>query len=137
MKIFTIDESTKNPLELTQVKGHLWKAPQEVEALAKNGKLWHLIGWHDSKQFGFYHKRKAVTINLREVEIVSINYMTRAKGKGWVALEVKYHDNVGVYPILESKTYKKEALEWCMEKIEVLQEAIGLEIEVNNYGHDC
>ncbi|UIP26787.1 hypothetical protein [Photobacterium sp. TLY01] len=137
MKIITIDESTKNPLELMQVKGYLWKAPEEIEATAKEGKFWHLIGWHDSNRFGFFHKKKAVTIELCKVEKVAINYMTRAKGMGWIALEVEYKNKGGSLSILESNTFKQEALDWFKEKTEVLQEAIGLEIEVNNYGLDC
>ena len=137
MKIITIDESTKNPLELMQVKGYLWEAPEEIETVAKDCKLWHLIGWHDSNRFGFYHKKKAATIELSNVKKVAVNYMTRAKGMGWVALEVEYKDKGGVLSILESKFYKQEALDWFIEKIQALQEAIGLEIEVNNYGPDC
>ncbi|WP_299976194.1 hypothetical protein [uncultured Pseudoteredinibacter sp.] len=137
MKIITIDEKTKSPLELMQAQGYLWKAPEEIEAAAKGVKLWHLIGWHDSSRFGFYKKKKAVTIELCKVEKLSINYMTRAKGMGWVALEVEYKGKGGVLPILESKIYKNEALDWFKEKIDLLQEATGLEIEVNNYGPDC
>lgn len=137
MKIITVDKSTKNPLELMQAKGDLLSAPEEVENTAKEGKLWYLIGWRDPHQFGFYHKKKAVAIDRSKVEKIAVSYMTRAKGQGWVALEVKYKEQGGLVPILESKVFKQEALDWFNDKMDVLQEVIGLEIEMHNYGPDC
>ena len=120
MKIITIDCPTNTALTLLQPKDFVCNTPEEVVAATKAGKPSDLIGWHDEGSFGFYHKKKAVTIELSKLENAAVTYMTRAKGTGWIALEIEHKDKRGILPILESKAYKQEALGWFKDKSEVL-----------------
>lgn len=138
MKIEIIETSVSLPLELMQAEGYSHEAPQEVIAEAEKGKLWYLLVWRDDAHdsFGFYHIGKAVTITSSIVKDVSVNYMSRAKGTGWVALEASYKNQAGLYPILESKTFRQDAIDWFKAKISNIERVLGLQIKVNDYGPD-
>jgi len=138
MEIQIIDTTASLPVELTHFDIISSVAPVVIVDAAKQQKIWHLIAWADnqSNSFGFYHKRKAVTFEKSEIKSVGISFMTRAKGQGWVALEVVLKNKEGIHPVFESKVFDEKAVPWLLKHKLIFEKLFGHQIEVNDYGGD-
>lgn len=101
-------------------------------------RLWHLIAWSDgdSGTVGLWHKGRSIVFQRIELDGLSIEFMRRAKGLGWVALEARVRGQWPPVPLLQTKSFNPAALAWLMQHQRQISQVFGHDIPVHDRGPD-
>lgn len=112
--------------------------PPGVAELSANAKPWHLIGWKDfgSQSIGIARKHQAISIDVKKTEGLSICFMRRAKGPGFVSFEAKFQENRGSVVFFEVAHFDEDALSWLRNNADKLESLFGMPLAINDFGSD-
>lgn len=138
MRIEKLEDSVSFPLELGPQTSGLTLVPDEVLARAHEGKLWHLLSWRDdcNDRSGLYYKKKAIVIDLKKINGMTVWIMRPAKGAGWVGLDASLAENEKNVVLLESPRFNDEAVIWLFRNKDLIENLFGTKIEVKDLGSD-
>jgi hypothetical protein len=137
MRLEILDESVSWPFSLVPRSGS-HRVPPSVVEFGATVKPWHLIGWNDglSSTIGFTRKHQAVIVEGRQIVGLSICFMRRAKGPGFVSLEAKLQGESGQLVLLEVRHFDEVALNWLRGKAQQLESLFDAPITYDDFGAD-
>jgi hypothetical protein len=136
MNIETLDTSVLLPVELKE--SAQLPVPTDVLAHAAQGRLWHLLAWHDPNAgtCGFYRKNVAVVLPRDRIHSAIVHIMKPAKGSGSVSLDVWLEGVRRCVSVFEAAAYNADSVDWLLRHKKRLEEVLGHAIQVRDLGSD-
>lgn len=138
LRIETLHETGGLPLEIGLSAAKDSPLPLGVTERARSSRLWHLIAWSDdeSRTLGFWHKGRSIALALNETDGLSVEFMRRAKGPGWVALEARVRGKQAQVSLLQATSFNPDALAWLLLHQPKLSQVFGFDIAMHDRGSD-
>ncbi|MBA5605561.1 hypothetical protein H3H36_09330 [Duganella sp. FT3S] len=138
IQLEVLEESVSWPFTIPPGRSNHDGVPSNVTKLSVNAKPWHLIGWKDSSSnsIGIARNHQAISINTENLDGLSICFMRKAKGAGFVSFEATILGNRNKVVFFEVDHFNEDALLWLQSKANKLETLFGVQIAVNDYGFD-
>jgi hypothetical protein len=136
--IEVLDQSVGFPLALPLTPSHHAGAPAAVLDKTRDLKRWSLVAWNDdvSATVGLARNLSLLVLQRGEIECLSITFVRPARGAGWVSLSAKLKSRQVPVTLLESKTFREDALAWLLDRKSRMEALFGLEISICDGGTD-
>jgi hypothetical protein len=137
-QIEILDDSVSWPLAIPIGRSNYDGVPSAVATFSADIEPWQLIGWRDpiSNTIGVARKHQAITLSINSVDAISISFMQRAKGPGFVSLEAKIQGSHRPVILFEVVHFDEDALRWLRDRMQQLEILFGIPISVNDRGSD-
>ena len=138
IQVEVLDESVSWPFTIPPGRSNHDGTPPRVDELSVNAKVWHLIGWRDgsSNSIGIARNNQAISINVEHIEALSVCFMRKAKGPGFVSFEVKMSENRGTAVLFATDHFNEDALCWLQSNTDKLAALFGMPIAIDDCGLD-
>ena len=138
MKIEIIESSISCPMIVKENFVSAEEIPEKVKETISENKLWTLIAWKDldSGIIGMSYKGLINTYKIEQIKSISLSYMRKAKGLGFVELTAFLTDNIQTR-LLETEQYSEDAVRWFRKVKKDFEDTWSLKIQINDYGSDC
>jgi hypothetical protein len=138
IQVEVLDESVSWPFTIPPGRSNHDGAPPRVAELCVNAKYWHLIGWKDcsSNSIGIARKNQVISIDVENIEALSVCFMRRAKGPGFVSFEVRMLENRRSVVLFAADHFNEDALLWLQSNANRLAALFGMPITINDCGSD-
>jgi hypothetical protein len=133
-----LDTSVGFPLELPGIPTANLGVPSCVAENFPDAKLWHLVAWNDdvSATVGLVRGKSTVVFERSEITGLSIISVQRAKGPGWVQLSASLKSQRASIPILQSNSFREDALDWLVGRKEKIEALFDTKVVVIEGGSD-
>jgi hypothetical protein len=137
-RIEILRENVGLPLELGPSASGGALLPAFVADRVKQGRLWHLIAWSDGESgtVGLWQKGQSIVLRQSELDGLSIEFMRRAKGLGWVALEASVRGQSPPVSLLQAMSFNPDALDWLLQHQAKISQVFGHHTVLNDLGSD-
>ncbi|WP_157751135.1 hypothetical protein [Janthinobacterium svalbardensis] len=138
IQVEVLDESVSWPFTIPPGRSNNEGVPPRVAEFSVNTKSWHLIGWNDcsSNSIGIARKNQVISIDAENVEALSVCFMRREKGPGFVSFEVKMLENRRPVVFFVADHFNEDALLWLQSNTDRLAALFGMPITINDCGLD-
>lgn len=116
-----------------------WARPINASERAEFSKLLkrHLVVETHDACIKFFLKEKAVEIPIHEILEAKLLYFRRAKGPGWISLEIKNTNANQLVRLLEIGEFSEAGLAWFQTQTSKLESWMKTSIDVIDCGFDC
>ncbi|WP_152988412.1 hypothetical protein [Janthinobacterium sp. Ant5-2-1] len=138
IQVEILDESFSWPFTIPPGRSNHDGAPPRVAELSANAKSWYLTGWRDgsSNSIGIARNNQAISIDVEHIEALSVCFMRRAKGPGFVSFEVKLRENRSSVVLFAADRFNEDALLWLQSNTAKLAALFGIPITIDDGGLD-
>lgn len=112
--------------------------PPRVAELSAKTTSWRLSAWRDaaSNAIGIAINEQAISIDVGHIKALSVCFMRRAKGPGFVSFEARMLETRGTVVLFAADHFNEDALRWLEGNTDKLAALFGMPIAIEDCGLD-